>query len=137
MSEKLVLVIEDEQAISEIIAECLTEEGYRVVQAYNPAQALTFLAREHCDLILLDLGLPGMDGNQFLDRMPEQLHNILVIMMTATPGRVRPNPRITLLLPKPFDLNRLAEKVCELVPLVIDEAAGNDWTDLEPGAAAF
>lgn len=69
-SEKI-LVVEDETTISRILSTILTANGYQVIIAENGQQALT-MASSHCpDLILLDLGLPGLDGLEVIHRLRE------------------------------------------------------------------
>lgn len=69
-SEKI-LVVEDEATISRILSTVLTANGYQVLNAENGQQALS-MASSHCpDLILLDLGLPGMDGIEVIRRLRE------------------------------------------------------------------
>jgi CheY-like chemotaxis protein len=61
-----ILLVEDDHAILESLAELLEEEGYRVTSARNGAQALALLrAAALPDAILLDLMMPGMDGYEF------------------------------------------------------------------------
>ena len=64
-----ILVIEDEQNISNFISAILTANGYDVLVARNGTIAETMIA-SHCpDIIILDLGLPDMDGMQILRRV--------------------------------------------------------------------
>lgn len=61
-----VLIIEDEQNISNFISAVLTANGFDVLVAGNGTQALSLIT-SHCpDLIILDLGLPDMDGLDIL-----------------------------------------------------------------------
>ena len=69
-SEKI-LIVEDEATIVRVLETILTANGYQVLVAETGPQALT-MASSHCpDLILLDLGLPGMDGAEVLRRLRE------------------------------------------------------------------
>ena len=64
-----ILVIEDEQTISNFISAILTANGYDVLLARNGAVADSMIA-SHCpDIIILDLGLPDMDGMEILHRV--------------------------------------------------------------------
>jgi DNA-binding response OmpR family regulator len=69
MNNKLtVLIVEDENAISNFIATILTANGYRALKAEKGNEALAVIS-SHCpDVILLDLGLPDMDGLRFCVR---------------------------------------------------------------------
>jgi DNA-binding response OmpR family regulator len=62
VSEQTILVVDDEEAIAEAVRARLESEGYRVVVAFDGPQAIELHAKEHPDLVVLDLMLPGMDG---------------------------------------------------------------------------
>lgn len=66
-----ILVVEDETTIFRVLETILTANDYQVIHAVNGQQALA-MASSHCpDLILLDLGLPGMDGTEVIRRLRE------------------------------------------------------------------
>lgn len=66
METAVILVIEDEKAITNFLSVTLTTNGYRVVEAASGREGLS-MASSHCpQLILLDLGLPDMDGLEVL-----------------------------------------------------------------------
>lgn len=66
-----ILIVEDESTISRVLETILTAHGYQAIHAENGQQALA-MASSHCpDLILLDLGLPGMDGIEVIRRLRE------------------------------------------------------------------
>ena len=66
---KTIAVIEDDTYISELLTESLNTEGYRVIRAWSGTEALLLLEKEQPDLILLDLMLPGLSGEQILPRI--------------------------------------------------------------------
>jgi len=57
-----ILVVDDEVAMRRALATNLRVRGYKVDLAVTGEQALDMAARHHPDLVILDLGLPGMDG---------------------------------------------------------------------------
>lgn len=66
-----ILIVEDEATISRVLETILTANGYQVIHAIDGQQALA-MASSHCpDLILLDLGLPGIDGIEVIRRLRE------------------------------------------------------------------
>jgi putative two-component system response regulator len=80
-----VLVVEDEPAIATMLAALLKQDGYRVSFAADGIEALDRLAEEPPDLILLDLGLPLLDGYEVCRRIKHDPRTRLlpVIILTA------------------------------------------------------
>ena len=64
---KRILVVDDEPQIRRALALNLRARGYAVIESATGESALQAVATEHPDLVLLDLGLPGMDGFQVID----------------------------------------------------------------------
>ena len=62
MAKKRILLVDDEQALVEMISMRLEAEGYEVIPAYDGQQALDLARSENPDLIILDIMLPKMDG---------------------------------------------------------------------------
>jgi two-component system KDP operon response regulator KdpE len=65
-ASKTVLIVEDEAAIVRFLRPALTGEGFRIVEASRGGQALELAAKHKPDVVLLDLGLPDMDGLEVL-----------------------------------------------------------------------
>jgi CheY-like chemotaxis protein len=112
-----ILVVEDDGAIRQTVAELLEEEGYEVECAVNGADALARLERADVPaLILLDLTMPVMDGWSFREtqRRDPRLAAIPTVVVTAS---LSPDPRAATALapdgylPKPFDVDRLMDTV--------------------------
>jgi PleD family two-component response regulator len=79
------LVVEDDIAIRHLVRAALTGHGYRVVEAGDGMAALTACAAALPDVILLDIGLPDMDGLTVLKKVKNdpELREIPVVMVTA------------------------------------------------------
>ena len=78
-----VLIVDDEEAIRDLICEELTEAGYICDIASNVDEALTKLGTNNFDLALLDIKLPGMSGMDLLKMIGELYQMIKIIMMTG------------------------------------------------------
>lgn len=77
-----ILVIEDEKSISHFISTVLNSNGYEAMQARSGAEALSMIS-SHCpDLIILDLGLPDMDGLEIL-RQLRSWSSLPVVVVSA------------------------------------------------------
>jgi len=85
MSQKTILVVEDEKDIVELIRYNLEREGFRVRAAYDGQAAVQSVQRELPDLILLDLMLPKLDGLDVCKSIKEdkRTSHIPVVMVTA------------------------------------------------------
>lgn len=81
MSEKsTALVIDDERQIRKLLRIILEEQSYRVFEAENGRQGLADVAQRKPDVVLLDLGLPDMDGLTALKRLREWSHVPVLIL---------------------------------------------------------
>ncbi len=78
-----VLVVDDEVALAETMAEALERTGYDVVTANNGAQALRIIERDEPSVILTDLKMEGMDGLTLLRKAKEDLDNVEVVVITG------------------------------------------------------
>jgi DNA-binding response OmpR family regulator len=79
---KFILIVDDDALMRRSLAFNLEQAGYRVSSAANSEDALAQSRRDPPDLVLLDIGLPGMDGLDALRQFKEQL-NLPVIFLTA------------------------------------------------------
>jgi DNA-binding NtrC family response regulator len=82
-TQKHLLLVEDEPALREAIAEQLGDRGYQVEQADSGETALAKLADFAFDIIITDLRLPGIDGSAVLDAAVERYPHIVAIVVTG------------------------------------------------------
>ena len=108
---KKIAIIEDDQHIGDILERTLTREGYETLRAYSGTEALYLLSEHTPDLILLDLMLPGLPGEEILPR----IQGIPVIVVSAKVGI---DDKVSLLLngavdyiTKPFDMKELLARI--------------------------
>jgi DNA-binding response OmpR family regulator len=83
-----VLLVEDDRDISEPLARALTREGYDVLAAFDGRVALEAVLDEPPDLIILDIGLPGMDGLDVCRHVREIRPQVPILMLTARDGEL-------------------------------------------------
>lgn len=106
-----ILVVEDDGYIGNMVGEVLVREGYRVIRAYSGTEALLLLEKERADLVLLDLMLPGLSGEEILPA----LQGIPVIVVSA---KINTEDKVNVLLggasdylTKPFDSRELLARI--------------------------
>jgi CheY-like chemotaxis protein len=113
---KKVLIVDDEREIRESLEEFFQDEGFAVSTAANGAEALARLreAEAPC-VVLLDLLMPVLDGNQVYQAMQQEprLNQVPVIVMTSDPSRA---PSGLLIMKKPMNLTRLLSTVRQHCP---------------------
>ena len=104
-----ILVVDDEPGVRGMVAAVLEDEGHTVRTAGSGTQALDALKREHFDLVVLDIMLPGMDGRDVYRRLGESpcLACIPVIMMSVAEVPHEVSGRLIAFLAKPFDIDTL------------------------------
>lgn len=108
---KNILIIDDDLHIGNALEEILTGEGYSIARAYSGTEALLVLSQTKPDLVLLDLMLPGLSGEEVLPH----IKGIPVIVMSAKAGIEN---KVALLLggavdyiTKPFDMQELSARI--------------------------
>lgn len=115
-----ILVIEDEPDINRLLAKILNNADYHVTSAYSGTEAKLLLEKESPDLILLDLMLPGISGEELLNMLREEKHsNIPVIVISAKNSL---DNKVTLLkdgaddyITKPFEPEEVLARVQALL----------------------
>lgn len=108
---KKILIIDDDLYIGNVLEEILANEGYGVTRAYSGTEALLVLPQSEPDLVLLDLMLPGLNGEEVLP----QIKDIPVIVMSA---KADVDQKVALLLggavdyvTKPFQTKELLARI--------------------------
>ncbi len=108
-----VLLVEDEVALRQLALKVLSNHGYRVTCAENGEEAWQTLQAEEFDLLVTDIQMPKMTGNELVKKVLCSRPELPVLMMSGynPEGQV---PDEVLFLPKPFTPQQLVEKVAAL-----------------------
>ena len=108
---KKILIVDDDMNIGNMLEEVLTAEGYGVLRAYSGTEAVMLLSAQTPDLVLLDLMLPGLSGEEVLPK----IKGLPVIIVSAKVGI---EDKVSLLLggaadyiTKPFDMKELLARI--------------------------
>ena len=124
--KKIIAIIEDDISIGDMLTKVLIQEGYEVLRAYSGTEALYLFSQKRPNLVLLDLMLPGLSGEEVLP----YIKNIPVIILSA---KVEVEDKVNLLLrgavdymTKPFDTKELLARI--MVHLRRVEQTGDSTT---------
>lgn len=108
---KKILLVEDDDDIHRLIKEILEKERYTVISAYSGTEAISLIEKENIDLILLDLMLPGLSGEEIINKVKD----IPIIVISA---KISQEDKVESLLKgandyitKPFDTKELIARV--------------------------
>ena len=114
METSHILVVEDDQDINRLLCRILTDGGYDVRPAFSGSEAVLWAEQYDYDLVLLDLMLPGITGEEFIARMRKK-RTMPIIVLSAKAGL---EDRVNVLrlgaddfIPKPFDNDEVLARV--------------------------
>ena len=82
MSMKQILVCDDDEDITESIAIFLKKEGYKIFKCYNSKEALDCINKNHIDLVLMDIMMPGVNGLSTVSKIRET-NSVPIIFISA------------------------------------------------------
>ena len=123
-----ILIVDDEAPIAELLADVLQDEGYNIRVARDGASALLEILKRPPGLVLLDVAMPVMLGSDLLVYLRQHgFSDLPIIIMTAgLSPLVYLTQGATEVIPKPFDVDLLVDKVAQHLPLQRGRAAGSE-----------
>jgi two-component system response regulator MprA len=128
---KRILVVDDDDAVRHGLNDILVTEGYEIVTASNGIQALAALRRQPCDLALLDINMPLLNGWGTIGELRRLNRWLPIVIITALPDQVTLARKSGVeLMEKPFDLPLLLRRIGALL------TPPHDTTGAPPGEAA-
>ncbi|HLU23266.1 MAG TPA: response regulator transcription factor [Bacillaceae bacterium] len=109
-----ILVVEDDNDINRLLCQIVRKSEYHAQPAYSGTEAMLYLEQQHWDLVLLDLMLPGMTGEEILEKIVEK-SSIPVIIISA---KNEQHTKISSLrigaddfISKPFDVEEVSARI--------------------------
>ena len=116
---KSILIVEDNKDMQFLISNMLKEEGFDTIIAGNGWEAVELVKKQIPDLILSDIGLPGLNGLQVLERVKQIKEELRVIIMSGSFNEEKMFEARRLgaadFISKPFDNNLLISKIKNLM----------------------
>ncbi|PTR00105.1 response regulator receiver domain-containing protein [Mucilaginibacter yixingensis] len=115
-----ILICDDDEGILDLVELILKEEGFETIPEINSLNIANIVNREHPDLLLLDLWMPVLSGDQVLRSLRENPATrglpVIVISASRDGKTIAMNAGATDFIAKPFDLDQLVEKVRTVLP---------------------
>jgi two-component system, response regulator, stage 0 sporulation protein F len=116
---KHILVVDDEPTIRDLVADALHDAGFHVATAANGADALHAMQRQLPHAVVLDLMMPQLDAQGFVElkRLNPRFEPVPILVVTAAYAAYEAAERLgaDACLAKPFELDELVESVAQLV----------------------
>lgn len=110
-----ILVVDDEPPIRKLLRVGLASQGYAVSEAPNAKVAIELMEQEKPDLVLLDLGLPGMGGHELLRKWREEGVDVPVVILSSRTDETGIVSALELgaddYVTKPFGMNELVARI--------------------------
>ncbi len=132
----LVLVVEDEVPIRRFLKAALAAQGFKLLEASTGAQAIAMTASHNPDMILLDLGLPDMDGLEVIKRLREWSHTPIIVIS----ARGKDTEKVDGLdagaddyLAKPFSVEELSARMRVAIRHLTQSRVGKDEPVFQAG----
>lgn len=139
MTKQKILIVDDEEDIREIISFNLAKDGYETITASNGEEALELIDTEKPDLVILDVMLPGIDGNMVCMQVKNNLDskNTPILMLSAKSDETDQVVGLKMgaddYLTKPFSVKVLSAKVSAVLRRVtaIEDAKKTETVDTD------
>ncbi len=114
MPAKRVLVVDDDESMRDFLCCSLEGAGYSVEGAQDASEALEKFNSSTFDLVISDLRLPGMQGDQLADELRKRCPTQRIMLVTGLPLET-PVPSVNATLPKPFGLAAFRNAVAQVL----------------------
>jgi two-component system KDP operon response regulator KdpE len=115
MNPQRILIVDDEPPIRRLLRTALAAQDYRIDEAADGESALDFLKRNPADLVILDLGLPGMDGLEVIRRLRGEGNATPIIILSSRDDEAGKVAALDLgaddYVAKPFGMEELSARI--------------------------
>ena len=129
---KKILIVEDDNTIHKIIEDILKKEHYIVISAYSGTEAISIIENNNIDLILLDLMLPGINGEDIVKKVNKTIPIIVISAKTSSVDKAKvlldgANDYIT----KPFEKIELLARIQVQLRISSNQNKNLKYKDIE------
>ncbi len=83
-----ILIIDDERTIRKALSHALQRQGHEIIEMENPLKAIELMNIENINLIVLDLNMPFISGNEFIKILKEKGQNIPTVVLSSQPDSI-------------------------------------------------
>ena len=135
-----VLVVDDDEATCQLLADWIRHLGFHVMTAFNAQQALTLMRAHPAEVVFCDIVMPGRDGIWLIEQLRQQFPGTAVVIatgLTKMDPAVTLAPAVTAYLVKPFDFDAVAsalgsafDAIAALTPVAVKD--GPTAPDVHP-----
>jgi DNA-binding response OmpR family regulator len=119
MNNKKIVICDDDEGILDMLEMILEDTGYNIIPEKNSLNIYNIIKKEHPDLLLLDLWMPVLSGDQVLRALknnPNTCKLPVIIISASTEGKkIAAEAGADEFIAKPFDVNQLMHKVKEIL----------------------
>ena len=112
-----VLIVDDEEPLTDVIRLLIEDLGHRALTASNGQEALELIRRERPDLVISDIMMPLMPGDELCRRIKQELgyQDLKIILMSAAGSRRAEGTGADAFVHKPFDLDAIERLVTSFI----------------------
>ncbi|RDH83093.1 MAG: hypothetical protein DIZ80_12615 [endosymbiont of Galathealinum brachiosum] len=115
-SSRTILIVDDEEALSHMLNDLLSGEGYKVLEANNAARALGVLKSTHVDLMISDIIMPGMDGFELVAKVKELYPQVKIQLVSGYSEQIQDdNVLHKKILYKPYSQFDMIDRVKDIL----------------------
>ena len=119
-SSRTILIVDDEEALSQMLNDLLSAEGYKILEANNAAQALGILKSTHVDLMISDIVMPGMDGFELVEKVKELYPQVKIQLVSGYSDQIQDDVVLhKKILYKPYSQFDMIERVKDILSDVV------------------
>ena len=115
-SSSTILIVDEEEALSQMLNDLLSAEGYKILEANNAVQALGILKSTHVDLMISDIVMPGMDGFELVEKMKELYPQVKIQLVSGYSDQIQGDVVLhKKILYKPYSQFDMIERVKDIL----------------------